>query len=327
MKKKLFITTMTALSVCALVSGCGCAKKTDKKNTETKPKVEKEVETVATGNAVQVTSDAVSVTSEAVKPEAEEQKVETPTVVEENKAPSYTYTDMNATKYAKSSVNVRDLPCTDGNKVEHLSKNHEVTVTGQCNETKWYRIDLNGSVAYVSNNYLVDAPVAEDQKSESVSEASQQAAAPVDSETGDGTYSKPFISYNKWSLYTSSYYFLDKPEGASTSLDRGTVEYNGLHYRSIVALFVKSATLYSDPYGKNLLGNSSDLLGYTPLLNEYPILCLETGMVGMLETSIPNSIDVPSGGEHLHVRVPRDINEPGWYWFDPVGTYIQTYPY
>lgn len=67
---------------------------------------------------------------------------------------SYTFTEMNKTMWAKSSVNVRDLPSTDGSKIGSISKNQDVTVTGQCKETNWYRIEYNGSVAYVSNNYL-----------------------------------------------------------------------------------------------------------------------------------------------------------------------------
>lgn len=76
--------------------------------------------------------------------------------------PKYTFTDLNKTMYATSSVNVRNLPSADGDKVGSLSKGQEVKVTGQCNETKWYRITLNGTTAYVSNNYLSDKkPVAE----------------------------------------------------------------------------------------------------------------------------------------------------------------------
>ena len=66
----------------------------------------------------------------------------------------YTYTDMNATMYATQTVNVRDLPGTDGSKVGSLSTNQEVAVTGQCNETGWYRFDYNGQTAFVSNKYL-----------------------------------------------------------------------------------------------------------------------------------------------------------------------------
>lgn len=72
---------------------------------------------------------------------------------------AYTYTDMTATMYAKQSVNVRDLPSTDGDRVGGLSTNQEVKVTGRCNETGWYRIEYNGSTAYVSNSYLSDSQV------------------------------------------------------------------------------------------------------------------------------------------------------------------------
>lgn len=67
---------------------------------------------------------------------------------------TYSYTDMNATMYAQKSVNVRSLPSADGKKLGGLSTNDEVKVTGQCTETSWYRIEYNGQVGYVSNNYL-----------------------------------------------------------------------------------------------------------------------------------------------------------------------------
>lgn len=69
--------------------------------------------------------------------------------------PSYTYSDLNQIMYAKQAVNVRNLPGTNGEKVGGLSFSQEVTVTGQCNESKWYRIVYNGNDAYVSNKYLV----------------------------------------------------------------------------------------------------------------------------------------------------------------------------
>lgn len=75
-------------------------------------------------------------------------------------APAYTYTDLSKVMYAQQSVNVRDLPSTDGNKLGALSLNQEVTVTGQCNETSWYRIEYNGAAAYVSSQYLGDSVVA-----------------------------------------------------------------------------------------------------------------------------------------------------------------------
>ena len=80
----------------------------------------------------------------------------------------YTYSDMAATKYAKQSVNVRNLPTKDGERLGGLSMNQAVTITGQCNETKWYRIEFNGGVGYVSSNYVVDEMIVEEPEEEIV---------------------------------------------------------------------------------------------------------------------------------------------------------------
>lgn len=72
----------------------------------------------------------------------------------------YTYADMSATMFAQQTVNVRDLPDTSGNKIGSFATNDEVVVTGQCNETGWYRISYNGGVAYVSNSYVASEKVA-----------------------------------------------------------------------------------------------------------------------------------------------------------------------
>ena len=80
---------------------------------------------------------------------------------------TYTYTDMNATMYAQQTVNVRNMPNTDGEKLGGLNTNDEIKVTGQCVETGWYRIEFDGNVAYVSNNYLAnDKVVVEQPKAE-----------------------------------------------------------------------------------------------------------------------------------------------------------------
>lgn len=100
---------------------------------------------------------AVEETAEEVAPPAESPKTETP---------AYTYTDASQAMYAKSGVNVRNLPSTSGTKLGGLSTNDEVVVTGVCNETGWYRIDYNGGVAYVSNSYLVTEKVAVQQPAE-----------------------------------------------------------------------------------------------------------------------------------------------------------------
>lgn len=67
----------------------------------------------------------------------------------------YTCTEMTQTMYAKSAVNVRDLPSTDGKKIGSLKASQEITITGKCDQTGWYRFELNGTTGYVSDKYIV----------------------------------------------------------------------------------------------------------------------------------------------------------------------------
>lgn len=67
----------------------------------------------------------------------------------------YTYSEVSQTMYAKSAVNVRDLPSTDGKKIGSLKASQEITVTGKCDQTEWYRFDWNNTTGYVSDRYIV----------------------------------------------------------------------------------------------------------------------------------------------------------------------------
>lgn len=67
----------------------------------------------------------------------------------------YTYSELNQTMYAKSAVNIRDLPSTDGKKIGSLKASQEITVTGKCDQTGWYRFELNNTTGYVSDKYIV----------------------------------------------------------------------------------------------------------------------------------------------------------------------------
>lgn len=90
----------------------------------------------------------------AVEPTAE--PVETTAV-----STGYTYSEVSQTMYAKSAVNVRDLPSTDGKKIGSLKASQEITVTGKCDQTGWYRFELNNTTGYVSDKYIVsEKPVA-----------------------------------------------------------------------------------------------------------------------------------------------------------------------
>lgn len=87
----------------------------------------------------------------AVEPTAEPIVAETTTVADAG----YTYSELNQTMYAKSAVNVRDLPSTDGKKIGSLKASQEITVTGKCDQTGWYRFDWNNTTGYVSDKYIV----------------------------------------------------------------------------------------------------------------------------------------------------------------------------
>lgn len=95
----------------------------------------------------------------AVKPEETLQPTATPTEAPTD-APKYTVTSVNATMYAKQTVNVRKGPSTDYERVGSLSQGQEVEVTGKAS-TGWYEISYDGVNAYVSGSYLTDTkPIA-----------------------------------------------------------------------------------------------------------------------------------------------------------------------
>lgn len=82
---------------------------------------------------------------------------ETTTVKETTAIPSpvYTFTDFAGySMYCVTAVNVRTLPSTDGEIIIVYYTNHEVWVTGRCNETGWYRIDIESQPFYISGDYL-----------------------------------------------------------------------------------------------------------------------------------------------------------------------------
>lgn len=129
MKNKLIFLIMI-LSLSLLVS-CGnkdVAEKNDGKENSAESVINEGENTTESenGTEIQATTETVDNSEE-----------DTSENVQEQVTPSYTYVELNKTMYAKSSVNVRDLPTADGNKIGALSKAQEVTVTGQCNETSY----------------------------------------------------------------------------------------------------------------------------------------------------------------------------------------------
>jgi len=107
--------------------------------------------TVETAETPTESEAAPTETAPAVEPTAEPVVTETTTAADTG----YTYSEVSQTMYAKSAVNVRDLPSTDGKKIGSLKASQEITVTGKCDQTGWYRFDWNNTTGYVSDKYIV----------------------------------------------------------------------------------------------------------------------------------------------------------------------------
>ena len=194
MKKRL-LGLLLGVMLASMCVGCGAESAT------TKP-TETVTETTTEENTPEQTEAPTAIPEKTVEPtpeaniEAVEEATTEPETTEPTKTaepeqaeipttepvPQYTYTDMSATMFAQQTVNVRDLPDTNGNKVGSLSTNDEITISGQCNETGWYRFDYNGNVAYVSNKYVGDKKV--------------EVAAPANNNSGSGSEASGSTSSN-----------------------------------------------------------------------------------------------------------------------------------
>ena len=249
MKKRLLglLLGVMLISVCV---GCG-AENTTTEPTETvettattqESTVEQTEETTATTTeSTEQTTEVTEEASEEVETETETtepmetvtpEPTEEPTPEPEPQA-IYTYTDMSATMYAQQTVNVRDLPDTSGNKLGSLSTNDEITISGQCNETSWYRFEYNGSVAFVSNKYVGENKVEIQAPANNDSEQSQAPNTPA-SNSGDwktlysaGTwydmgefvfiieYGNDWTMQHNWSDWKGKYPYVDFSAQAKT---------------------------------------------------------------------------------------------------------------
>ena len=114
--------------------------------------------------------------------------------------PEFTVTEMTATKYATQSVNVRSGPSTDYDKIGGLTTNQEITVNGVCDQTGWFRFDLNGTVAFVSNRYVSDSKVEKPAASETPSNGGNSTA-------GTGSVASGNYEKNVW-YDMGEYYFI-----------------------------------------------------------------------------------------------------------------------
>ena len=163
---KLAAKTVAAI-LCAALMLTACGSK-ETANTET---TSAETTSAETTSVESTETTVAEPTAELAKTPTESETVPTETAPAESPAPAveptaapvestavstgYTYSELSQTMYAKSAVNVRDLPSTDGKKIGSLKASQEIIVTGKCDQTGWYRFDLNGTTGYVSDKYIV----------------------------------------------------------------------------------------------------------------------------------------------------------------------------
>lgn len=161
-----FAAKAVAAILCAALMLTACGSK-ETANTETTSVTATETTSV---ESTEMTTTEAAVAEPVTEPTVEptEAPTETPAespapAVESTAAPvestavstGYTYSELSQTMYAKSAVNIRDLPSTDGKKIGSLKASQEIVVTGKCDQTGWYRFDLNGTIGYVSDKYIV----------------------------------------------------------------------------------------------------------------------------------------------------------------------------
>ena len=156
-----------AAILCAalMLTACGSKETTSNETASTETTSVESTEMTTTEAAVaeptveptETPTESEAVPTETTPAESPAPAVEPTTAPVEPTAVStgYTYSELNQTMYAKSAVNVRDLPSTDGKKIGSLKASQEIAVTGKCDQTGWYRFELNNTTGYVSDKYIV----------------------------------------------------------------------------------------------------------------------------------------------------------------------------
>lgn len=156
-----------AAILCAalMLTACGSKETTSNETASTETTSVESTEMTTTEAAVaeptveptETPTESEAVPTETIPAESPAPAVEPTTAPVEPTAVStgYTYSELNQTMYAKSAVNVRDLPSTDGKKIGSLKASQEIVVTGKCDQTGWYRFELNNTTGYVSDKYIV----------------------------------------------------------------------------------------------------------------------------------------------------------------------------
>ena len=200
----------TILCAALMLTACGSKETTSNETASTETTSVEATETTPVDTEVTTTEAATTEPTAEPTEAPTETPAESPaSTVEPTAEPvestvvsaGYTYSEISQTMYAKSAVNVRDLPSTDGKKIGSLKASQEITVTGKCDQTGWYRFDWNGTTGYVSDKYIVsEKPVSNvastgsnNTAGNSTTNAQQNTATPAPAQTTTTGSSEPYF--------------------------------------------------------------------------------------------------------------------------------------
>lgn len=119
-------------------------------------------------------AEQVGEVGETEAPEVEAPEVETPVEAE----PTYSFTSVNETVYATTTVNIREGFSADTDKVGSLGKGQSIKRVGigTGDAEGWSQVEFNGQTAYISSEYLSTVKPTAPSSSNSGSQTSQSSS-------------------------------------------------------------------------------------------------------------------------------------------------------
>ena len=157
MKNKIIVGILVGLiSLNIIGCGCGTPKQEETLTTTIENESVKETESMEiVTETVEDYSDDTEETEEVVSEDATEEVVEETPV--ENTNP-YNIVDCDpVTKYTNTGSNIRSIPDKNGELIDTVAINTELTVTGTTEDGSWSRVEHAGMVCFVKSSLLSDS--------------------------------------------------------------------------------------------------------------------------------------------------------------------------
>ncbi len=182
-----------------------------------------EAETAPVYSTIETSDSSVTTTPESDS--------ETTAVVETEISADYTITDYEAVMYAVASVNVRQLPDADSDRIGHLDKGESVNVTGIVTNG-WYRIEIKNSEYFVNGRYLSDV-YEEDEETTTVATTTVTTAATTITTTASSVTSATTTTASDEDVDID-----DEVDVDEIVSQLGTSSYTALNYSTVKAVWI-----------------------------------------------------------------------------------------